>query len=514
MAVVKEVPHVSLRYESGSGPRDLPGVVSDVRVQHRLSLPSLCEVVLQAPDSTLALESGSVIAVSVFSPGVQLFEGHITAVSYERDAARQTSIRIRAYDRTQQLRQRQSVRDFVSKSTRDVVTAIAEEISLSVDLSGTGPLWHHLVQLRQNDFEFLREIAARSGLYFFLEGKVLKFVTLEGDGTIAELALEDSLLEVRFEQNVDRTCRTVEANGWNPWDATGLTATASQPRSARPRMSSAGLDLKIRSFGTPYQSVEQAQAHAQSELDHRVSREMTVWGIADGNIHLHVGGGLEVSGVNPATRGPYVLSSVTHTIDERNGFLTEFDSLVPQITPRRHDTEVTVAKVTRVDDPKKLGRLKLKLTCYDDIETDWLEVVLPAAGHNKGLIALPDVGDDVLVLLVSGDPSQGIVLGCLFGTGAPDELGVDGNNVRQYFLRTPGGQQICLDDADDSLHLVQKDGARIDVSKSEIHLETAAGSYFAIKHGETILHSQTDLTIEAPGKRIRIAADSVDFDRT
>ena len=38
-------------------------------------------------------------------------------------------------------------------------------------------------------------------------------------------------------------------------------------------------------------------------------------------------------------------------------------------------------------------------------------VVSAGAGSGKGFAILPDVGDQVLVLLIGGDPSQGVVLG-------------------------------------------------------------------------------------------------------
>ena len=44
-----------------------------------------------------------------------------------------------------------------------------------------------------------------------------------------------------------------------------------------------------------------------------------------------------------------------------------------------------------------------------------MHVLTPGAGKGKGLIALPDVGDRVLILCSHQDPGQGIVLGGLYG---------------------------------------------------------------------------------------------------
>ena len=76
-------------------------------------------------------------------------------------------------------------------------------------------------------------------------------------------------------------------------------------------------------------------------------------------------------------------------------------SLAPPAQPPVHpQSTATLGLVTNVNDPEGLGRIRVKLPSYSDLESEWLEVVLPAAGADKGFIALPDVDDRVLVLLV------------------------------------------------------------------------------------------------------------------
>ena len=50
-----------------------------------------------------------------------------------------------------------------------------------------------------------------------------------------------------------------------------------------------------------------------------------------------------------------------------------------------------------------IRRSMLVLATYGDLETGWIEVMSVGAGEGKGLVALPDEGDRVLVLLSHGD---------------------------------------------------------------------------------------------------------------
>jgi hypothetical protein len=80
--------------------------------------------------------------------------------------------------------------------------------------------------------------------------------------------------------------------------------------------------------------------------------------------------------------------------------------------------------------------------------------------------------------------------------GGPPDAGVEEGAVRRYTLRTPGGQRMRFDD-----HL------------RTIHLEDGAGSSLEMSPGIVRLRSAVDLEIEAPGRRVVIRSDKIDFER-
>jgi hypothetical protein len=81
------------------------------------------------------------------------------------------------------------------------------------------------------------------------------------------------------------------------------------------------------------------------------------------------------------------------------------------------------------------------------------------AGAGSGsLMALPDAGDQVLVLLTHDDPGEGVVLRAVRRGGWPD-TGIEGGAVRRYTLLTPGGQRIRLDDAGQAIRVENELGS-------------------------------------------------------
>lgn len=122
------------------------------------------------------------------------------------------------------------------------------------------------------------------------------------------------------------------------------------------------------------------------------------------------------------------------------------------------------AIVTNVDDPKKIGRLRAKVPVVlgEDVETGWaLPCALFGGGKDRGLLAMPEVGDTIWIEFAAGDISRPIWVGAFWGdpesSGGQDDLAKEigaetptsedkpagpGHTV----LRTKAGHRIALDD--------------------------------------------------------------------
>ena len=504
MSRFRGLPTVTVELGGTPLPAEELRALGSVRVQQRLSLPTLCELSFVDPRGTLGssrLDTGTSLRVSTSAQVEPLFNGEVTAVEYAHVAGGTREVRVRGYDVLHRLRKRQPVRAHVQVTLEDVARELVADLGLSVEASAPGPLWRQLVQYGQSDLDFLAELADRCGVHMVLRDGVLRLITLEGEGEPLPLLLGEQLLEATVEVNGDPACRVVSADGWDPLRATHHSARASQARQGR-RVEVEALPSQLGSPGerTLVNELAEADAHAeaaaQAELDHRSAREVVLTARAEGDSRLRPGAQVEVRGISPAVAGRYVLTAVTHALDAQRGFVSELSSAPPPRLVRTRSSAATLGMVSRVDDPDGLGRVRATLPAYGGVETEWMQVLCSGAGAGRGLVMLPDVGDQVLLVLADGDPSRGVVLGGLFGEHAPTDPGVEGGAVKRYSARTAGGHKLLFNDVDKSLRV-----------------EDVTGSYLELTPSKVRLHSKVALDIEAPGQPVVICGQSIDFRR-
>jgi len=492
--------------EVGGGPLGVleAASLSEVAVRQVLSAPSQCELTFSdpSPDATIAgtCSPGAALRLRIAEQDQSLFDGEVTAVerSYQPDRGR--TIRVRAYDRLHRLRKNGTARVHLDVTPSRLAIDLAGTAGLSVDAGADGASQTRVVQTTQSDLELLLDVCERAGLFIDVDGDVLRLITLEGTGTTVPLVLGATLIEADIETNGDAAVRRVEARGWDVDRLETHQATATSARTGRTAPAAVPPDT-VGGSGEQILLDERASDDdaalglAQATLDLGVASEVVLRGVALGDPRLRPGCTVEISGVDPAIAGRYVLTEVRHAIDRERGYLSEISSAPPEPTPRPHATVVTVGEVRSADDPDGRGRVLVVLPSLGDIETAWLEVVSVGAGSNKGLVALPDAGDRVLVLLTHGDPASGVVLGGLYGSDGPFDAGVEGGAVKRFTLRTPAGHIIRLDD-----------------ERKTLRIEDPTGSHIEMAQDGVTLHAAVDLHIEAPGHNVKITAASVDFE--
>lgn len=168
---------------------------------------------------------------------------------------------------------------------------------------------------------------------------------------------------------------------------------------------------------------------------------------------------------------------------------------------------VMLAVVTNNKDPESLGRVKLKLPIREiEQETDWARVTTFMGGKSRGSLFVPEVGDEVLVAFLMGDPNQPYVIGSLWNKNDPAPKGDDKNNLRKIVSRA--GHEILFDDTDKDEKIVvkTKKGHTLSISDKadEVKLADQSGAHsLVIKGGSsgsiTVKSSNTKVEITAQG---------------
>lgn len=520
MSAVETLPDLRVELDGAELTPAVKASLSSLYIAQRLSMPALCELTFSASapdrDDLARYSSGSPIRIAV--GGEALFQGTVTALEHGYEPDNQFRLRLRGYDRLYALRKRQPVRAHVGVTVGDLAREIVADLGLAVRIDDEGPTWRRVMQWRQSDLELLREVAARSGLYFSLHADEIQFVSLAGTGEAVELELGHELLEASFDASLAPACTAVDVRAWDPWEAAAHEATETGPRTA----ATGAIDSLAREIEGDAaavtlvdriaQSDSEAAAYARAELDDRRAREIVVRGVAAGDPGLRPGRRIEIGGVASPLEGRYVLTEVVHTIDRKRGYRSEFDSSPSPPPPPARGAVSTLGIVTDVGDPDDLGRIRVTLPSYCDIETDWLAVVMPGGGPGKGLVALPDVGDHVLLILPREDPAQGLVLGGLYGRETPpSRAGVDGGHVRSFSYVLPGGQRLHMDQDKDTVRLENGGDVYIQLSPGNARLANNRGSYVELASDYVRIHANADLEFEAPGRSVVFRSAKFDF---
>jgi phage baseplate assembly protein gpV len=501
--------------------REQAATLSHVVVHQALSEPAQCELTFTSSSASESLPSllpGAALRLSIVGSEPALFAGDVTVVEHVYEPDLGHALRVRAYDRLHRLRKRQTLRAMLELTPHQLAAELARDAGLVVVSQREGPRWPRVVQTRQSDLRLLVEVTEACGLYPVVRGDELHLLTLEGTGPPVLLELGATLHEATLELNAEQALRRVRTLAWDPGRGEVLDAEVTSSRIGR--VVDIGVDpvavggtgrLDLVDAGTP--SDERATALAQAELDRRAADEVVLRGTASGDPRLRPGAIIDVGGVAESFRGRYVVSGAVHSVDAARGYVVELSTAAP--TERDEAAlgpAVVLGRVVGVEDPDGLGRIQVAFGPLGDVESSWMQVVGVASGSGKGLVALPDVDDLVLVLLIASDPAQGVVLGSLYGSEGPFDSGVVGASVKRYSLATPGGNRLRLDDDKGLLRLEDASGGSIEMADHAITLRDASGNAVELTPERVRIHSEADLVIEAPGHDVRIVGRAVDFE--
>jgi len=174
---------------------------------------------------------------------------------------------------------------------------------------------------------------------------------------------------------------------------------------------------------------------------------------------------------------------------------------------------VEIAIVTNVQDPEKLGRVKV---CFPRLpgkpESDWCRVAQPAAGAGRGFYWLPQVSDEVLIAFERGEAHRPYVIGSLWnGVDKPMSAAYTDDNSKMM-IQTKSGHQIILDDkqGEEKIIIADKSGSRtltFDVKNKKFLVEAKVGDV-EIHAEKKIVLSCEDLDIKtSKSTKIEVATN-------
>jgi uncharacterized protein involved in type VI secretion and phage assembly len=216
--------------------------------------------------------------------------------------------------------------------------------------------------------------------------------------------------------------------------------------------------------------------------------------------------------------GKFLITSIEHHVTDNGKYYNSFEAIPSglEVIPVKNIilpiAETQIATVKDNKDPDNMGRVRVQMLWQqsNDEMTDWLRVMTPDAGSgkdsakNRGLVVVPEAGDQVLVCFRYNDPDRPFVLGSMFH-GKTGGGGGDSNKTKS--LTALSGSKVSMDgkavtivDADEKSKVFFDGTGKIEVTSSESITFTCGDSSVSLKK---------DGTIEIKGKKsVLIAGDS------
>lgn len=415
------------------------------------------------------------------------FKGVVTHAAFSRSQGGTPEIALSGSSVTCLLDDASINRSFTEKPLEKIVEEVCQDSkSKPVDFAlEVQPAYQaslpFTVQYEESNFHFLGRLAARYGEWFYFDGEKLHFgkpsaqqeESLMFGGNLFSfdigLQMERKAFELRHYDHVkSEALKANEDSG----KKTGLEGDA---LGKIPLKESDAL-LAERSLVMIGASPDQA------DLDQRATgmkaasatRSVVMRGVSD-NTRLTVGKKVKVQG--PKTEmekggtldyGTFLITSISHSSGNGN-YQNQFEAIpadtamIPMLSGLRQAVcDPQVAKVTDVDDPEKLGRVKVQFLWQQGTSetSPWIRVIQPHANDGFGGYAIPETGEEVMVDFEFNDPEQPYVVGSMYhGKAKPDQAWATPKNETRAFRTKSGNEIIIIDKSGkESIQVRNKDG--------------------------------------------------------
>ena len=395
---------------------------------------------------------------------------------------------------------------FVDSQLKSIISQATQNTGVSVEcepvFTGVIP---YVMRYQESVFEFLNRMSSTYNEMFFYDGKTVIFgqpkkspeVALTFDHDVFSLCTRASAVpsNVAAYEYIHETDKQVYVEGSKDSGSgllTNVKGCADRLYDDRELVASSSpvtsdsdlktlLDKKSKTIGGSMLSIEGQTRTCQVVL----------------------GGIVEVifpSKMNVPSLGRYRVVEIVHKVDKSGNYSNHFVGTPAnnEFITQRYSGSVKayseMATVSSNSDPKGLGRVQVQFDWQkrSGKSTNWIRVQTPDAGGsgmtNRGMVFVPEEGDQVMVGFEYGDPNRPYVTGSVF-SGSNGKGGGSGNTTKS--ILTKSGHQIVFEDDDNDW------GITISDKNGNVIKFDTKGKNIQVSAGETISLLANNVTIDA-----------------
>ena len=420
------------------------------------------------------------------------------------------------------------MQSWLDKPLADIVKSITDNprLSVKIDPKFTSPIEYESQYLETN-FEFLQRIAKHYNEWLLYDGDTLFFGEPEkGDAIPIVHGVDIDEIDIGIQTHGKK----FQSFSYDSMGDKMITSTSPDAPSGLNELGQFAFNASLETFTQVGSELPLTRVKSKADLDDyvkrkqqsafttsnyisgkSVKRELTVGSIID----------IESSIFNSKAQfdnkkhGKYIIIEITHYGRVGNHYYNTFVALpasikvLPEPQVQMPTAHTQMATVISNDDPKKKGRVQVKMNWQTgDMKTSWIRVMTPDGGNgskggNRGLVFIPEKGDNVLVGFRYDNPNRPFIMGSLFN-GNTGSGGGDQNKTKS--ITTRSGSTITFDDDKGNISISDAKNCSVSLDGSG-NISISSGSSINLSTGDSSINLEKDGTITISGKNISVIGD-------
>lgn len=331
-------------------------------------------------------------------------------------------------------------------------------------------------QYNETHYNYLTRIAEAYGEQFYYDGEILHFGKLPASEKPIQLVYGSNVNDVNVELKAVHT--KPEYFGYNSSSHTKMTGSDDRIQHVG-ELSSKAYDLNDTIFTTRSLTPTPINANMFRDVDDsqksaRGSKAVEVFTVSGQTTvpFLYIGCVADLAMRKTSSNDTshfttLMITEVSHEVDARGYYTGSFEAIaegtgfMPKPDFQMPSAEPQVATVISNVDPLNQGRIQVRFDWQLNDTTHFIRMMSPDAGgtdavtQNRGFVAVPEIGDQVMVGFEYHNPDFPFAMGGMFH----GQVGLGGGvNNHLKSIQTRSGIKVLMNDADKSVTIKDPSG--------------------------------------------------------
>lgn len=419
----------------------------------------------------------------------------------------------------------------------DLFTKLISNAGLTADVSSAHPITGTLFQYNSSDWDYLVVRAEANNSFVLTDQDKVSVKNFDFSGSADYIIQADMVvIDADLELSGENTFPDITLSSWDPkvQQAVSVTAVISDDLAiGNLHTKQLAKDLSSPSINkytsAPIQSNELTNFSASwisKSLLSTVQGKITILGTNN----LKPGDLVDLKNFNSRFNGKAFISKIEQECSEGDWKTKVFIGASPRwhaslpgvqeedamgMLPGVKGTHL--ATVKKIDeDPDNQYRVQVELSSFQDESNSnvlWARLAFNYASNQAGIFFFPEIGDEVVLTFLNGDPRFPIIFGSLYSSSNKPKIEPDKKNS-QKAIHSKSGIELSFNDEDKILTIQTpaENSLILDDKENSITLKDGNKNIFKMDSSGIALSSPGDIVLDAKGKIDIKAVSGINLD--